>query len=185
MEIGLFKRMSQGWQVMASFSATKKNIPLTVGLTQSQVNSNIYAGDRNPNSEINTRDDNWERTGKVSGAYTRLPLGITAAVNYEFRNGTPLARTVVLRGGTTIPNLVVNAEPIGSLRTPNYHLTDIRIEKGVALGHGQRATIRANIFNALNNSTVLAMQTRSGPTFGNATSIIQPRIMELNVAYSF
>jgi hypothetical protein len=185
MEFGLFKRMSQGWQLMASFSATKKNIPLTVGLTQSQVNSNIYAGDLNPNSEINTRDTNWERTGKVSAAYSRIPFGITAAVNYEFRNGTPLARTVVLRGGTTIPNLVVNADPIGSLWTPNYHLTDIRVEKSVSLGSGRRVSIRANIFNALNNSTVLALQTRAGATFGNATSIIQPRIMELNVAYAF
>lgn len=185
MEFGMFKRMSRGWQLMASFSATKKNIPLTVGLTQSQVNSNIYAGDLNPNSSINTRDMNWERTAKVSGAYTRLPFGVTVAANYEYRNGTPLARTVALRGGRTIPNLVVNAEPIGSLWTPNYHLTDIRVEKGVQLGRGHRVIIRANIFNAMNNSTVLALQTRSGPTFGNATSIIQPRIMELNVAYSF
>lgn len=185
MEVGVFKRMSAGWQIMASFSATKKFIPLTVGLTQSQVNSNVYAGDLNPNAEINTRDTNWERTAKISGAYARFPFGITAAVNYEFRNGTPLARTVVLRGGRTIPNLVVNAEPIGSLWTPNYHLTDIRLEKSVRLAGGQRATIRANIFNALNNSTVLGMQTRSGPTFGNATSIIQPRIMELNFAYAF
>ncbi len=185
MEFGMFKRMSAGWQVMASFSATKKNIPLTVGLTQSQVNSNIYAGDLNPNSEINTRDTNWERTGKLSGAYSRLPYGVTVAVNYEYRNGNPLARTLALRGGTTIPNLVVNAEPIGSLWLPNYHLTDIRVEKSVRLGGTQRATIRANIFNAMNNSTVLAMQTRSGATFGNATSIIQPRIMELNIAYSF
>lgn len=185
MEFGMFKRMSNGWQLMASFSATKKNIPLTVGLTQSTFNSNVFAGDLNPNSEINTRDTTWERTGKVSGAYSRLPFGVTVAVNYEFRNGIPLARTVVLRGGRTIPNLVVNAEPIGSLWTPNYHLTDVRIEKSVQLGRGHKATIRANIFNALNSSTVLALQTRSGATFGNATSIIQPRIMELNVAYAF
>ena len=181
----MFKRMSNGWQIMASFSATKKNIPLTVGLTQSTFNSNAFAGDLNPNSEINTRDTTWERTGKVSGAYSKLPFGFTAAVNYEFRNGTPLARTVVLRGGRTIPNLVVNTEPIGSLWTPNYHLTDVRVEKSVAVGGGRKLTVRANIFNALNNSTVLAIQTRSGATFGNATSIIQPRIMELNLAFSF
>jgi hypothetical protein len=106
-------------------------------------------------------------------------------VNYEYRNGTPTARTVVLTGGTTIPTLVVNAEPIGSLWTPDYHLTDVRIEKSIRFAGSQKATIRANIFNALNNSTALTIQTRSGPTFGNATSIVQPRIMELNVAYSF
>lgn len=184
-EVGMFKRMSNGWQIMASYSATKKNIPLTVGLTQSQFNSNIYAGARTPNAELNTRDTTWETTGKLSGAYARLPFAITAAVNYEYRNGTPTARTVLLRGGTTIPNLVVNADPIGSLRTPAYHLTDIRIEKNVQLGRGQKATIRANIFNAFNSSTALSLQTRSGPTFGYATAIIQPRIMELNVAYSF
>lgn len=184
-EFGMFKRMSSGWQLMASYSATKKNIPLTVGLAQSQFNSNIYGGDRTPNAEINTSDTTWERTGKISGAYSKLPFSMTVAVNYEYRNGTPLARTVALRGGRTIPNLVVNAEPIGSLWTPSYHLTDVRVEKSVSVGGGRKLTVRANIFNALNSSTVLAMQTRSGPTFGYATSIIQPRIMELNLAFSF
>ncbi len=185
MEFGMFKRMSNGWQFMASFSATKKNIPLTVGLTQSQFNSNIYAGDRTPNAELNTRDTTWERTGKVSGAYSKLPFAITVAVNYEYRNGTPQARTVVLRGGRTIPNLVVNAEQIGSLWTPSYNLMDMRLEKSFAVHGTHRATIRANIFNFLNNANVLTMQTRAGSTFGYATAINQPRIMELNLAYSF
>lgn len=185
LEVGMFKRMSEGWQIMASFSATKKNIPLTVGLSQSATNTNVYAGDRTPNAEINTRDTTWERTGKLSGAYSRIPFQITVAINYEYRNGTPLARTVALSGGRTIPNIVVNAEPIGSLWTPAYHLADVRIEKSVRLPHGQKATIRANIFNAFNNATVLSIQTRSGASFGNATSIVQPRIMELNLAYSF
>ena len=74
-----------------------------------------------------------ERTGKISGAYSKLPFSMTVAVNYEYRNGTPSARTVALRGGRTIPNIVVNAEPIGSLWTPAYHLTDVRIEKNVAI----------------------------------------------------
>jgi hypothetical protein len=185
LEFGGFKRMSDGWQIMASYSATKKHIPLTAGLTQSGVNSNIYAGALNPNTEINTFDNTWERTAKVSGAYGRLPGGITLAVNYEFRSGTPLARTVVLRGGRTIPNLVVNAEPIGSLWTPNYHLADLRVEKSIRLNGRHRATVRANIFNVLNNSTALQIQSRSGPDFGYATSIVQPRIAEFTFAYSF
>jgi hypothetical protein len=62
---------------------------------------------------------------------------------------------------------------------------DMRLEKSFAVHGTHRATIRANIFNFLNNANVLTMQTRAGSTFGYATAINQPRIMELNLAYSF
>jgi hypothetical protein len=184
-EVGMFKRMSRGWQIMASYSATRKHIPLTVGLSQSEFNSNVYAGDMNPNAEINTSDDTWESTGKLSGAYSKLPFGFTVSANFEHRSGSPFARTVLYTGGVTIPSLVVNAEPIGTRKLDDINLTDVRIEKSLSLSGSHRATFRANIFNAMNASTVLAVVDRSGSTFLQPTSIVPPRIVELSIAYSF
>jgi hypothetical protein len=184
-EVGAFKRMSQGWQFMASFSATKKNIPLTVGSTQSEFNSNVYAGTDDPNAEINRSDRTNEVTGKLSGAYDRLPFNIILSANYEYRNGTPFARTVLFTGGQTVTSLVVNAEPIGTRRRPALQLMDVRVEKRVMLPKGQKAVVRANIFNALNRSTVTSLIDRSGPSFLQPTGILPPRIVELSVSYSF
>src|SRR5687768_15794426 len=56
-EVGATKRMSGRWQSNVSFSATRHSSPFD---------------DRqplNPNSEINTANEYWEYTGKVSGGY--------------------------------------------------------------------------------------------------------------------
>jgi len=184
-EIGMFRRMAGGWQLMASYSATKKNIPLTASSTQSEFNSNVYAGPDDPNSEINRTDRTWETTGKLSGAYTQLPFGIAVSANYEYRNGTPFARTVLFTGGQTVTSIVINAEPIGTRRRPAVNLFDVRLEKSVTIRGTHKAVIRGNLYNALNLSTVTAIVDRSGPTFLTPTEILQPRIVELSVAYSF
>ena len=184
-EIGMFRRMASGWQIMASYSATKKNIPLTAASTQSEFNSNAYAAPDDPNSEINRTDRTWESTGKISGAYTRLPFGVAVSANYEYRNGTPFARTVLFTGGQTVTSIIINAEPIGTRRRPAVNLFDMRLEKSVALGGTHKAVVRANLYNVLNLSTVTTMVDRSGPTFLRPTAILQPRIIELSVAYTF
>jgi hypothetical protein len=45
--------------------------------------------------------------------------------------------------------------------------------------------LRANIYNALNSNTTLTVQQRSGATYGNALSIVPPRIAEFGLAYTF
>ena len=62
----------------------------------------------------------------------------------------------------------------------------LRFEKvipGVTKGH--KLAMRVNVYNALNTNTPLTVQQRSGATYGNALSIVPPRIAELGVAYTF
>jgi carboxypeptidase family protein len=181
-ELATSKRLSNRWQLMTSYSATKKHIPLVpnVGTLNGLT---IYASSVDPNAEINTSDNTWEWLGRVSGAYI-FPLDVLVSANYEYRSGDPFARTVTLTGGKTIPSITLNAEPIGGERYPNLHLLDFRLEKTVRIG-GQKLAGRVNLFNALNRNTVTALTVLSGPNFLRPTAILPPRTLEFSATYTF
>jgi hypothetical protein len=189
-EIAASKRLSNNWQLNASYSATKRNLPYINGLDPTEQGSSVQLADFDPNSEINAADRTWEWTGKLAGSY-RFPYQILVAANYEHRSGEPWARQVQFRGGTTIPTIVLRVEPIGERRLPNRNLVNLRAQKSVSLGRGKRVDLRANIFNLLNANTVMQVVKRSGPSFLVPTpdstfpAIMEPRIIELNIAYSF
>ena len=59
----------------------------------------------NPNSEINTANETWERTTKISGGYT-LPFQVLMSATYERRNGEAQAPSAQFSGGQTITQIV-------------------------------------------------------------------------------
>jgi len=189
-ELAGFKRLSDRWQFMASYSATKRNIPFINGLDPGEQGSTTVLAPATPNDEINAADRTWEYTGKVSGAYI-LPHAVTVAGNYELRSGEPWARQVLFTGGATIPSITLRVEPIGTRRLPNRHLTNMRISKTLAMGPARKLDLRLNIYNLLNANTVMQVTKRSGPSFLKPTpdsafpAIMEPRIFELSVAYRF
>ena len=121
------KRLSNGWQVLASYSATKSDIPVPA-------ESNI-----NPNVDINNSNQTWEWLFRASSAYV-FPRNVMVSANFEHRSGDVQARTVSLSGGGTIPTITLNAEPIGSLRLP--HLNTHGSPGLEAVRSGQRAANR-------------------------------------------
>jgi hypothetical protein len=182
-EVAGSKRLSNRWQLMASFSATKKDIPII----QNAGSSNglvLYIATDDPNAEINNADRTWEWLGRAEGAYL-LPFDALFSVNFEHRSGDALARTVLLRGGRTIPNITLKAEQLGSFRLPNINLLDLRVEKSVRFSNRQKITGRMNVFNAMNVNTVTSVTTLSGADFMKARSIVSGRIVEFSAAYSF
>ncbi len=102
-EVAGTKRLAQGWQFMAAYSATKSHVPFPATTTRIPYN---------PNAEINVANNTWEWMAKFSGAYD-FPLGIVGSASFEHQSGEPQARQVLLTGGTAIRSLVVNAEPVG------------------------------------------------------------------------
>jgi hypothetical protein len=171
-EVAATKRLSNRWHVLASYSATRKHIPIA---------ENAFV---DPNVIINAADDTWEWLARLSGAYI-LPWQVTASANMENRSGDAQARTVLLSGGKQIPTLVVNAEPIGSLRLPAIRSLDLRLEKALRVYRGHRVTARLNIYNSLNANTVTAWTVRSGASFKRATAILPARIFEVSALYAF
>ncbi len=189
-EIATSRRLASGWQFMASYSATKRNVPFMNGLNPSEAAPTVYAASRDPNAEIFSADRNWEWTGKASGAYT-LPADVMVSVNFEHRSGKPWARQVLFTGGRTIPSITLPVEPFGTRRLPNTNLVDLRLEKVFRLPAAQRLALRTNIYNVLNANTVLELVRVSGPSFLTPTAgvdgaaTMQPRILEVSASYSF
>jgi hypothetical protein len=191
-EFAATKRLSNRWQLLTAYSATYRNLPVSPYLVSNalatssslEFNSNVMAGDLNPNAQINTSDRNWEQAGKVTGVYM-LPFDVMFAVDDEYRGGYPWARQVLFTGGTTIPSITLNVEPIGTRRFPGTNQLDLRLEKSFKLPHGQKVSARVNVFNAFNANTVTDMIRLSGPNFMLPTSIMAPRLVEIGGAFQF
>jgi len=166
-EVAVSRRLTNRWQLMASYSATKLNIPF-VPTTAGAFTVNLPALD--PNAEIFSANQTWEWLGRVSGAYL-LPFDVQMSANFEHRSGTPYARTVSVGGGQQIPSLTVPVEPIGARRLPNLNLVNLRAEKSFRLTPTQRIALRLNVYNLMNVNTVLTINTLSGrPSSGRRAS---------------
>jgi hypothetical protein len=186
-DIAVFKRLSEHWQLLASYSGTMRDVPITVSPTSpsgSEFLGNVESGPLNPNGEINAHEHGWESSTKVSGVY-QFPFQILVSGNLEKRSGYFWARSVRFTGGRTIPNITVNVEPIGARQLPDSTQLDLRVEKAFRLPKQQRFAVRANVFNALNANTILDVTRLSGPNFLKPTVIMEPRIMEFSMTYSF
>jgi len=146
-DVSVFKRLSKNWQLLASYSGTRRNVPIMVNptptATGTEFNGNVESGALNPNAEINASENGWESSTKLSGVY-RFPFSILASANFERRSGYLWARWVRFTGGKTIPNFNLNVEPIGTRQLPDNHQLDLRAEKTFNLSKGQRFAVRAN-----------------------------------------
>ena len=121
----------------------------------------------------------------MSGSYV-FPFDVAFSANYSHQSGSPQRRTYIFSGGRQIPTITLPTEELGTMyRLPNIALLDISVQKSFAVTKGQKATLRVNVFNALNNNAVTARTVTSGPNFGTVTNVLLPRIAELSVAYTF
>jgi hypothetical protein len=187
-ELAASKRLSRRWQFMASYSATKVNIPIvqnTTGISDFAVPGLApFVSTLDPNAEIFAENRTWEWLGRASGSY-QLPWDVTLSANFDHRSGVPYARMVSVAGGRTIPSMTLRVEPIGDRRTPSINLVDFRAEKVVRLARGHRWGLRVNLYNALNTNTAVGVTQLSGPNFLRPTSIVPPRTTEFGVTYYF
>jgi hypothetical protein len=193
-ELAATKRLSNRWQMLVSYSATKKNQPLGARNSASALGfgtsnptfsaAGEHVGFFTPNTEINSADKTWDWDGKVVGTYI-FPAEVTASANFQHTSGDPFARDVRFTGGRTIPAIVLPVEPIGSQRRPNLNLVSLKVEKRFQLPGAQTATITLNVFNALNANTATGLVSRSGPNFLRPRSILPPRLAEFALAYRF
>jgi hypothetical protein len=193
-ELAASKRLANRWQLLASFSATKKNQPIggvgsasslsfgTASPTFSAAGDHV--GFFTPNADIFSVDKTWDWDGKVIGTYI-FPADVAVSGNFQHTSGDPFARQVNFRGGKTIPSIVLNVEPTGTHRRPNLNLVAVKVEKRFALPRAQTATVTLNVYNFLNANTATGLQNRSGAEFLRPRSIVPPRLAEVSVGYRF
>jgi hypothetical protein len=181
-EFAASKRFTKGWALSSSFSATKAHEPFLE--TGSGGGGEGAVRPYTPNAEINVANTTWEWLANASFVY-QFSHGLFAAANYQGRSGDPGARQVLVVGGTRIPNLVINAEPYGSLQLPPINTLDLRFDKKFTLSRHQSVALKLNVFNVLNANTTLSWNVRSGPSYLLPTSILPPRFVALSATYAF
>jgi TonB dependent receptor len=190
LEIAASKRLSQRWQFMGSYTATKRNEPFRPDVAGQGRGMSLTS--YNPNVEIFGADTTWEWSARFAGSYL-LPADVQLSANLESRSGEPWARTVSFAGGRQIPSITLRVEPIGTHRSDTMNILTLGVQKSVQLFPGNRVSIRAQIFNALNqnftavsgNPQMARVSTLSGPSFGRVTGIANPRVGEIVISYAF
>jgi hypothetical protein len=186
-EIASVKRLSNRWQFMASYSATKKDKPINNGLKVGafdSFNTDHVVGELTPNTEIFRADKTWDWDSKLLASYN-FKGDVLVSTNFHHQSGEAFARQVRFRGGVTIPQITLNVEDIGSQRLPSVNLLTFRVEKGIRLTGTNKVSVRLDLYNALNASTVIENFPRSGPDFLRPLAIIGPRIAEVSATYTF
>lgn len=183
-EIAGIKRLSDRWQLMASYSQARRDRPTINSTSVSGFGASVQAAALNPNAEIFTEDKTTDHTTKISGSYL-FPYDLLVSMNFESRSGDPFARQVQFRGGRTIPSIVLNVEPIGAQRLPTVNLTNVRLEKSFRLNATHKLSVKSVLYNMFNVNTATAVQRRSGATYLRPQEIVPPRVIEFGVSYSF
>jgi hypothetical protein len=176
-DVQLVKRISNRWQLLAGYTITKND----TSFPPTNFTRNIPQW--NPNVEINAGDHTVEHVAKLSGHIT-LPGEVSLSANYNYQSGPPQARQVLVTGGRQIPNMVINAEPLGSFYLPATNVIDVRFQK-TFFRRGLRVSPRVNFYNALNSNIVTAWNLRAGPTYLRPSAILPPRIVEFGVGITF
>jgi hypothetical protein len=188
-EVAASKRFDQRWTLMASYSATKIDIPhwqntASTGNDFTNPGLQVFLATYDPNAEINSAYKVWEQTGRIDGAYI-FPHYVQVSANFEHRSGQPYARTVNFRGPQPIPTIVLRVEPIGARRLPDINLLHMRFEKSFRMAQGRRLALQLNMFNVTNSNTEQSITQLSGVNFGRPGGVLSPRIVAAAVEYRF
>jgi hypothetical protein len=171
-EVAGTRRMANQWQMNLSYSLTKSDNPFSD-------RQNL-----NPNTLINTVEDFWEYTAKVSGGYI-LPFDVVASANFERRRGNPQSRQHQFGGGQTIRTIVLNTDPLGTIRLPSTNLVDFRFAKRIRIGGSKTLEGRFDFFNVFNANFVTSRNLRSGSNYLVPSNIILPRILQVGATFNF
>lgn len=170
-EFVVTKRLSNGWQLMSSYLATRRDVWLN-GIPQ------------NPNAAISPKLQHWESLFRVAGSYLG-PLGLQVAAFFDHQSGEPYGRDVLFRTGLKqLASVVVRTESPAARRRESINLLSLRLAKHQKLAGGNM-TFQFDVFNTLNSNAPTTQQFRSGPNYDRITAILPPRIARLGVTFTF
>jgi len=202
LELSVGKRMSNHWQMQMSYvwsqlDGSQPGITTNTTTTRGTLD---YTNPNNLNDAVGQgRGSNDQpHAFKVLGSY-QAPYGVTLGANFQALSGLPRDRnlTVALaQGSRGIP-----AEQRGTYRADALKLLSLRADKGFRFGGTMRASVVAEIHNALNSSAgqsnygVLTQSFASQSAFdaarlttsyfGRVQEIVAPRVFKLGFKFEF
>jgi hypothetical protein len=121
----------------------------------------------------------------ISGTFQSYPgtrnYG-SGATNFDFIQQTYQVPAALLTPGQATET--VNLNTPGSLYLERWNQLDLRFARKFKMARGNWQ-VQADLFNALNSHTVLAVTTLQGSALGQATQALQPRILTLGAQLHF
>jgi hypothetical protein len=189
LQLGLNKRMSNRWQMIAGLSLQKHE-----GFNHNGTYTNPASNGNTPNTDLNNPNFVLNKAGSaiftdipwgfgLSGTY-QAPYGIQFSGKYSAAAGGPLMRTVTIAG---LPqgSETVWVQPRGVDRTETVNkFLDVRFLKRFVAG-AARLEATVDVFNALNANHVAAQTEAIGSTIGRPSRILTPRIVRLGATVRF
>ena len=120
---------------------------------------------------------------KVIGRYT-MPWEIGLSGSWKVQSGRQWGRN------TSVPfpgdgSQSVRFEEVTANRAPTVAILDFRVDKTFRIGRFGQLTGQVDVFNALNNGTVVNFATTTGASFKRVLGILDPRIVRFGLRYSF
>jgi len=177
------KRMSHSWSAMLSFtktwSAAQAATFFGTGFRQDAlVVTPVDTINTEPNGQVKYTD--WSM--KLNGTWA-APYGLKISPMLRFQGGQNFGRTfsAVLNYGT----VRVPAEPLSTRRQPDIAVTDIRIEKQLALGHGVKVGPFLDVYNIFNTNAEQSITWASGSSYLRPTAIVPPRVGRIGAKVSW
>ncbi len=171
-EVAAQKRLSNRWQLVASFLATYTNMWIN-GIPQNPNAANFF-----PKSKY------WEWGFKASGSY-ELPWQLQAAVMFTSQSGSVWAREARFTTGLVrLSEVILLMEDPAARRLPAQSILNFRIEKRQKIGPGT-AAFQIDLFNLTNTNVETGVTARSGANFNKITGIVPPFVAKLGVTYTF
>jgi hypothetical protein len=187
-EFAANRRFNGGWMLLTSFGYTWLNQlhATTTGtgaldaLTQGKA-YNYRPSQRMFGDEGKETSTIWNY--KVIGRYT-FPYQIGFSGSWKVQSGRQWGRNnpVAFPGDGT---QAIRFEPVTSHRAPTVSILDFRFDKSFTFGRYGRLTGMVDVFNALNNGTVINFVTQTGANLQRVLGILDPRIVRFGVRFDF
>jgi hypothetical protein len=183
-ELGVTKRMSDGWQLTSGVDWTKRRL------------SSQFSED--PNAVIwssnNTQTTGW--TFKASGSYV-FNHGVLVSLSYNAMKGEPYGRLFTVTEhhlrladpNRTTPlvqgNMMIMAERVGTYYLPAINVINLRAQKEFAIMKTQRLDLMVNIFNLTGAETVTGVVQTTGRSFRQPRTHLSGTVVRFGTRYTF
>ena len=181
-DITVSRRLSHHWSLQAALDHVWNQDQTNAYFGQS-LRQNPYP--LTPNDLLNAgprgRYEFRTWSAKLYGTYEG-PWGVRLTPYLRHQSGQPFGRTFT----TTLNygNVRILAEPIGTRRTDNVTIADVRIEKEIRVSGNRRIAGFVDVFNLFNANSEQTTSWSSG-TFLRPLSIVPPRIARLGIKFDW
>jgi hypothetical protein len=183
-EITGTKRMSNRWSLLASYGYTKSFDNGNTAYLGNTVRGNGLPA--NPNDLINTNEGRHEysrQNVKLAGTWETPLWGVSVSPMLRYQQGFPWGRTFA--SNLSYGSVRFLAEPLGTRRQDDIIITDVRVEKEIALGNRRDLAAFFDLYNIFNSNPAQNLQWSSGTAFNRPLSIVPPRLARIGVKVNF